>query len=89
MHVFALARVKGDFYASGQERWPIRVDVEYSVNLWPSHGVHIDRVSTPDRGLRRSIRRAGFIRLTDDEFAQAEAQLQERAQEIVARGRSR
>jgi len=47
------------------------------VNLPVSCGVHIDEVSTPERDLRRSIRRASYIEPRPDEYEQAATKLQE------------
>jgi len=75
--VFALAQVTSEIYGSGRERWPYRVDISYKVNLPVSCGVHIDEVSTPERDLRRSIRRASYIELRPEEYEQVATKLQE------------
>src|SRR5688572_17258901 len=49
MRVFALARVTSGVHASGDDRWPHRVDIEYEVNLPAAEGVHINEVNSPER----------------------------------------
>ena len=79
--VFAIAEVMSEPYASGEIRWPFRVNVSYPVNLPVSSGVHIDQVSTPKRDLRRSIRRASYIELHPEEYQRAATRLQQAVRE--------
>jgi hypothetical protein len=79
--VFAIAQVTSEPYASGEKRWPFRVNVTYPVNLPVSSGVHIDQVSTPKRNLRRSVRRASYIELHPEEYERAATRLQQAARE--------
>jgi hypothetical protein len=74
--VFAVAQVTSEPYPSGEKRWPFRVNISYEVNLPVSSGVHIDQVSTSKRDLRRSVRRASYIKLYPEEFERAAAKLQ-------------
>lgn len=76
--VFALAQVTSEVYDGGEDdRFPYRVDINYLVNLPVSAGVHIDEVSTPERDLTRSLRRASCIELRPNEFENASTKLQE------------
>ena len=74
--VFALAQVTSEVYNSGNERWPYRMDVSYSVNLPVRLGVHIDEVSTAERDLLRSLRQASYLELSPEEYERAETKLQ-------------
>jgi hypothetical protein len=87
MRVFALARVTSAVYASGDDRWPYRVNVEYEVRLPPADGIHVDEVSTHERDLRRSVRQASYIELSSAEYGRAEVGLRAKAQGAAAEGR--
>ena len=76
--VFALAEVTSEVYKGGHEaRFPYRADVRYLVNLPVSDGVHIDEVSTAERDLTHSLRRASYIELRPEEYERAATKLQE------------
>ena len=80
--VFAIARAIGEPYDSRDRRWPYRMNVKYILNLPLSSGVHIDELSTPRRNLRRSVRRASYIRLDPEEYERAAKKLQQAANRL-------
>jgi hypothetical protein len=73
--VFAAAQVTSEVYDSGQKRWPYRVDIRYMVNVPVSSGVHIEKVSSPERDLLRSVRRASYFELRPEEYERAATKL--------------
>jgi hypothetical protein len=81
--VFALAQVTSEVYASGWERWPYRLDINYSLNLPVSSGVNIEQVNTSKRDLLRPIRRqASYFELDPDEYERAARKLREASESI-------
>ncbi|MDQ3743941.1 MAG: EVE domain-containing protein [Acidobacteriota bacterium] len=81
--VFAIAEVMSGVYDAGSDydgRWPYRVDIRYIVGPVPaSKGVHVNEVSTSERDLLRSVRRASYLKLSPEEYEQATAKLQQKA----------
>lgn len=72
--VFAVARVTSEPRASGVERFPFRVDIEYSVNLPVPSGVSVREISSRD--LVGAIKwGSSYLRLQQDEFDRAVALL--------------
>jgi hypothetical protein len=79
-HVFARAEVTSEVYEGGhEERFPYRVNVNYLVNLDVSDGVHIDEISTGERDLVSSLKRASVIELRPEEYERAATKLQKAA----------
>lgn len=68
--VFAQATVVSDSYGGDDPGWPFRLDVVYDINVPPSAGPLIDKVSV-DRDLGTSLLRQSYIRLSDAEFENA------------------
>jgi hypothetical protein len=78
--VFAIGTAKGPAKPSGVERWPFRVDVEYDVNLVPSHGVPIEAVNLEHH--MPAIRFGhSYLSLTREEFELAAMKLRDKAKE--------
>jgi hypothetical protein len=76
--VFALAQVTSEVYDGGEEaRFPYRADIKYLVNVDVAHGIHIDEISTDERDLARSLRRASCIELRPKEYERAATKFQE------------
>lgn len=76
--VFALVEVTSEVEDSGQEEWQYQVTIRKIVNLRPSCGVSIDRVSTDERNLLRAIRaQHSYIKLSPKEYEQAETELRQ------------
>lgn len=68
--VFAIARVTSEPYAGEHERFPFRVNIEYSVNLPVPSGVSVRGIS--DRNLVGAIQYgSSYLSLEQDEFDRA------------------
>lgn len=68
--IFAKCSVVSEVYASGNESWPFRVDIDYEINVLPAEGVPIGAVSL-QRNLGISVLRQSYIRLYEEEFERA------------------
>ena len=76
--VFAVARVTSEPYASGVERFPFRVNIEYSINLPVQSGVSVREISSRE-DLVGAIRWGhSYLSLQQDEFDRAVALLSAR-----------
>lgn len=80
--VFAIARVTSEPYAGEMERFPWRVNIEYSVNLPVPSGVSVREIC--DRNIVGAIQwGSSYLALDDAEFNRASALLSARRVEIT------
>lgn len=83
--VFGLAEVTSEVYDSDDDnphRYPSRVNIRYIINLPAASGVHLDEVSTSRRDLARSIKRASYIEIDENEYTSGATKLLERRLEL-------
>ncbi len=74
--IFASANVVSEPYASGQQQWPVRVNIDYRHAIPIDPGIEVMQIADSGHNLLLEVQHRSFIPISEDEFNRGDNLLQ-------------